>query len=107
MPSETTSPAGAERAPALRPSRDTAVPADEAPAAACPHCECPFTSEHARDLHVGEHHDPTPAERERYEDALETERDDLWLFHAKAVVALGVTYAATVILYMAVLGGFF
>ncbi|WP_246391645.1 DUF7410 domain-containing protein [Halosimplex pelagicum] len=107
MTDDTAAPPHVDRAPALRPSRDTAVPADEVPAAICPHCDCPFRSEHARDLHVGERHDPTPAEQERYEAALETERDDLWLFHAKAVVALGVTYAATVILYMAVLGSFF
>ncbi|WP_436926579.1 DUF7410 domain-containing protein [Halosimplex amylolyticum] len=94
-------------APTLRPTRDTAVPDGETPAATCPHCECPFRSEHARDLHVGERHEPSEAERERYEAALERERDDLWLFHAKAVVALGVIYAATVILYMAVLGTFF
>ncbi|WP_436909202.1 DUF7410 domain-containing protein [Halosimplex marinum] len=107
MPDDTATPRHADRAPALRPSRDTAVPADEEPAVTCPRCGRPFRSEHARDLHVGERHDPTAAERERYEAALETERDDLWLFHAKAVVALGVTYAATVILYMAVLGSFF
>jgi hypothetical protein len=107
MPTETTAPPHADRAPALYPSRDTAVPDGEEPAATCPHCECPFRSEHARDLHVGERHDPAPGERERYEAALEAERDDLWLFHAKAVVALGVTYAATVILYMVVLGSFF
>mgnify|MGYP000291894574 CR=1 FL=1 len=106
MPSEPTPPPHVDRAPAFRPNRDTAVPTGEEPAATCPHCQCPFTRERARDLHVGERHDPTPAERERYEAALEAERDDLWLFHAKAVVALGVTYAATVILYMVVLGSF-
>jgi len=89
------------------PEPDVSVPAGEAPAGTCPYCERPFRTDHALDLHVGEHHDPTEAERERYEAALETERDDLWFFHAKAVVGLGVTYAATVILYMAVLGGFF
>jgi hypothetical protein len=86
------------------PEPETHVPDDETPAAACPYCDRPFRSEHARDLHVGERHDPTDAERERYEAALERERDDLWLFHARAVVGLGVTYAGTVILYMVVLG---
>jgi len=86
----------------------TRVPTDEEPTATCPHCERPFRSVHARDLHVGERHesDATGTESERYERALETERDDLWFFHAKAVVGLGVTYAASVILYMVVLGGF-
>jgi len=87
----------------------TRVPTDEEPTATCPHCERPFRSVHARDLHVGERHESeaTETESERYERALETERDDLWFFHAKAVVGLGVTYAASVILYMVVLGGFF
>ena len=87
----------------------TRVPADEEPIARCSHCGRPFRSVHARDLHVGERHesDATETESERYERALETERDDLWFFHAKAVVGLGVTYAASVILYMVVLGGFF
>ena len=85
------------------PEPATHVPDDEEPET-CPYCDRPFRSEHARDLHVGERHEPDPAECERYEAALEQERDDLWLFHAKAVVALGVIYAATVILYMVVLG---
>jgi hypothetical protein len=86
------------------PDPETYVPDGEEPAATCPYCERPFRSDHARDLHVGERHDPTADERERYEAALESERDDLWLFHARAVIGLGVTYAATVILYMVVLG---
>lgn len=86
------------------PQPETRVP-DGDPAARCPYCERPFRSDHARDLHVGEHHDDLREdERHRYEAAREQERDDLWLFHAKAVVGLGVTYAATVILYMIVLG---
>jgi hypothetical protein len=90
------------------PDPATDVPPDEAPIATCPHCERPFRSVHARDLHVGELHADaaTDTERERYERAIETERDDLWLFHAKAVVGLGITYSATVILYMVVLGSF-
>ena len=96
-----------DHAPTLDPARDTAVPDGETVVARCPYCRRPFRREHARDLHVGERHDPTDEERERYESAREQERDDLWLFHAKAVIALGVIYAATVILYMAVLGSFF
>jgi hypothetical protein len=89
--------------PAATADPATAVPPEEHPPT-CPHCEQPFRSAHARDLHVGEHHDPTAEERERYEAALEEERDELWLFHARAVIGLGVTYTATVILYMVVLG---
>jgi hypothetical protein len=86
------------------PEPATRVPEDDDPVAACPYCDRPFQGEHARDLHVGEAHDPTPEERDRYEAALDVERDDLWLFHARAVIGLGVTYTATVILYMVVLG---
>lgn len=91
------------------PDPATRVPADEDPAASCPYCERPFRSVHARDLHVGESHEDevTERDRDRYEQALETERDDLWLFHAKAVIGLGATYSATVILYMVVLGSGF
>lgn len=86
------------------PQPETDVP-DGDPAARCPRCDRPFRSDHARDMHVGERHeDLTEIERERYEAARERERDELWLFHARAVVGLGVTYAATVILYMIVLG---
>ena len=90
------------------PDPATHVPPDEEPTAVCAHCEQPFRSVHARDLHVGEVHgdDATETERERYERAIETERDDLWFFHARTVVALGVVYSTTVILYMVVLGQF-
>ncbi|MFB6151967.1 MAG: DNA-binding protein [Haloarculaceae archaeon] len=88
------------------PTPPTRVPADETPAGTCPYCERPFRSERARDLHVGELHGEaaTAGELDRYETALDRERDELWVFHARAVVALGVTYAATVVLYMVALG---
>jgi glutaredoxin len=92
-----------KRPPAASLSPRTSVPEGDRPTL-CPYCDRPFRTDHARDLHVGESHDPTESERERYEAALETERDDLWLFHARAVVGLGATYSATVILYMVVLG---
>jgi len=94
----------ADDIPAASADPRTSVPSDEEPAATCPHCERPFRSPHARDLHVGERHEPDEAERHRYEAALDEERDELWLFHARAVVGLGVTYTVTVILYMVVLG---
>jgi hypothetical protein len=89
------------------PAPETEVPAGETPAATCPHCERPFHSERARDLHVGEHHDEdaSDAERTAYDAAREDERDDLWVFHAKVVVSLGVIYSSTVLIYMVVLGG--
>jgi hypothetical protein len=56
------------------PDPPTEVPADETPLARCPHCDRPFRTGHARDLHVGETHAEalSAAEREAYEHALGT-----------------------------------
>lgn len=85
---------------------DIDVPADEAPTADCPYCGRPFDTERARDLHVGRCHDETAtdAEMTAYEKASETERDELFFYHIKVVVSLGVVYAVLVITYMAALG---
>lgn len=87
----------------------TDVPADQSPAARCPYCDRPFDAERLRDLHVGEHHagEATAGELGAHEDAIETERDELFFYHVKVVVALGVIYSALVILYMAALGSGF
>jgi len=84
----------------------TDVPADETPAATCDHCGRPFRTERARDLHVGVVHagECTDAERAAHEDAREDEREDLFLFHLKVMVVLGVTYAVTILFYMIALG---
>lgn len=85
------------------------IPAGETPACECAHCGRPFGSERARDLHMGEHHadDLDRVERDAVEAAKEAERDDLFFFHIKTVVALGVIYSAMVILYMvAIQSGF-
>jgi hypothetical protein len=88
---------------------DIDVSAEEAPAAECQYCGRPFDTERARDLHVGKCHAgaATEAEMDVYEDAEETERDELFFYHVKVVVALGVIYAVLVIVYMAALGGGF
>jgi hypothetical protein len=88
---------------------DIDVPADEAPTAECPYCGRPFDTERARDLHVGKVHpeEATGAEMAAHEDAEEAERDELFFFHIKVVVSLGVVYAVLVIVYMAALGGGF
>jgi hypothetical protein len=93
----------------LTPDPDVDVPADETPAAECRHCGRPFDSERARDLHVGKRHAEvaTEAETDAYEMAAETERDELFLYHVKVVVALGVIYAIIVLVYMAALGSGF
>lgn len=76
------------------------VPADDPPAARCPHCERPFRARRARDLHVGEVHGDaaTADERAAYAAAVEAEADDLFLLHLKVVFALGAVYAALVVL---------
>lgn len=88
---------------------DIDVPSAEVPTAECPYCGRPFDTERARDLHVGKRHaeEATEAEMAAYEDAEETERDELFFFHIKVVVSLGVVYAVLVIVYMAALGSGF
>ena len=78
-----------------------AVPADEEPAARCPHCDRPFRGERYRDLHVGEAHPEvaTEAELERYEAAVEDEDDDLFVFHLKVVAAIVAVIMGYVYLY--------
>lgn len=82
------------------------VPADETPTARCSYCDRPFKSTRARDLHIGEHHIEvaTSQELETLETARSTERDELFFYHIKVVVALALIYSALVIGYMAVLG---
>jgi hypothetical protein len=88
---------------------DIDVPHGEAPAARCPYCDRPFDAERARDLHVGSVHEAeaTGAESEAYEEAMDAERDELFFYHVKVVVALGVIYAVLVVVYMAALGSGF
>jgi hypothetical protein len=85
---------------------EVAVPEDESPGARCGYCDRPFDTEHARDLHVGDVHDDvvTDAEAEAYEEAMERENDDLFLYHIKVIVALGIIHGVVVLAYMAVLG---
>jgi hypothetical protein len=88
---------------------DTDVPAGETPATTCRYCSRPFDSERARDLHVGKRHagTATEAELDAHEAASEAERDELFFYHVKVVVALGVIYAIIVLVYMAALGSGF
>jgi NAD-dependent SIR2 family protein deacetylase len=85
---------------------DTDVPPDREAPAACPYCDRPFASVRARNLHVGEVHPEqcTDAERRAYEDADDQEMDELFLYHIKAVVVIGVTWGLVVMLYMVALG---
>ena len=84
---------------------DIDVPPED-PAATCQYCGRPFDSDRARDLHVGEIHaeEATETEMAAHEAASEAERDELFFYHVKVVVALGVIYSLVVILYMAALG---
>jgi len=84
----------------------TRVPDKETPAATCEYCGRPFGTDRGHDLHLGEAHDDelTEAQREAYEHAREEESDELFLYHFKVVVALGIVYSVTVLAYMVALG---
>lgn len=71
----------------------------------CPRCDRPFRTGRQRDLHLGESHDGlSDDERDAYEAAAEAESDELFFFHMKVVVGLGVLYSTTVLLYTAIVG---
>lgn len=86
---------------------ETTVDAKESPAARCPHCGRPFTSERASALHVGDVHPEaaTDAERDAYEDARDDEERELFYFHMKVIIALGIIHAFIFLLYMAAFAG--
>ena len=109
MPPALVAYAEAEQRRASEGHPDTEISEDETPAAYCPLCDRPFDTEHALALHLGELHESDLDDEERadYEEARDEERDELWLFHAKVVAALGSIYAVTVILYLvAIQSGF-
>ena len=85
----------------------TSVPVGETPAARCRYCGRPFRTERLRDLHVGEVHaeEATDAEREAYEEADEAELDELFFYHIKVVVLIGLLFSAFVLGYTVVLSG--
>jgi hypothetical protein len=86
---------------------ESRVPADyDGPVADCPYCGRPFETERARTLHVVESHseEATDEERAAYEEADAAEREELFVYHIKAVVAIGLTWAAFVVLYMVAIG---
>lgn len=71
----------------------------------CPRCDRPFRTARQRDLHLGESHDDlSDDEQSAYESAAEAESDELFLFHMKVVITLGVLYSVTVLLYTAIIG---
>ena len=88
------------------PEPEIDIPRDETPVAQCQYCGRPFQSERACALHLGEVHaaECTVEEKTAYEEATEAERDDLFYFHMKVVVALGSVYGITVLVYMIALG---
>jgi hypothetical protein len=83
---------------------DTA-PRDESPAATCGYCGRPFASQQAHDLHLGEAHADALSDDERhtYEAAREEEDADLWYFHMKVVIAIGIAHSLLILGYMVVL----
>ncbi|UPV76524.1 hypothetical protein M0R89_18500 (plasmid) [Halorussus limi] len=85
------------------PESDVRVPDGETPVR-CPHCQRPFRTERLRALHVGDFHggDCTDGQREAYDDALEAEREDLFVYHLKVVAGLVAVYAFFFLTYLAV-----
>ncbi|WP_410764492.1 hypothetical protein [Haloferax sp. DFSO60] len=77
---------------------ETEVPADATDVARCPYCDQPFTTARLRDLHVGEEHDATPEEQSAYDEAVEAESEDLFVYHLKVAGALSALYAALFLL---------
>lgn len=79
------------------------VPDDETPAQ-CPECSRPFRTERLLALHLGDIHEDacTDDQLEAYEEACEAEREDLFIFHLKVVVALVALYAVFFFTYLAV-----
>ena len=85
------------------PDADLHVPDDETPFR-CRECGRPFRTERLRALHFGDVHDAdcSDDQREAYEDALEAEREDLFLYHLKVVAGLVGVYAFFFFTYLAV-----
>lgn len=87
----------------------TEVPSEESVATRCPYCDRPFPDARAYHLHVGERHPEACTDEEwaAYEEADRAERDDLFVYHLKAVVVIGVIWAVFVLLYMIAIGSGF
>lgn len=105
-------PRGAVEGPPLGPVESrrnvpTRIPDGETPAARCPYCGRPFRTERLRDLHVGEVHEDerTDAEGEAHDEADEAELDELFFYHIKVVVLIGLLFSAFVLGYTVVLSG--
>lgn len=100
QPMTGTSDAAAERTPAF------VVPRGETPEETCRFCGWPFTNERALALHLGERHegDLDEVEAAAFNQATALEEDELFVYHAKVVGALGAIYSVVVLLYMIAFG---
>lgn len=80
---------------------ETDVPPDETPTH-CPYCGCPFATERLCTLHLGDSHrdEWTETEREAFEDAYETESDELFVYHLKVIAALVFVFFAFSYVYV-------
>lgn len=76
---------------------------DEEIAARCPYCDRPFLEQRLHDLHLGEVHSDElmDDERDAFERAHRSEEGELFFFHLRVVIALGVVYSMSVIGYAA------
>ena len=84
---------------------DILVRGTESPAVTCPYCNRPFDTQRSQALHLGEEHADqlTDTEQDAYYTAIEDEQAELWWYHMKVVVALGVTNGVVILGYMVVL----
>jgi len=103
QPRERADPTGADPRTHSQPAFE--VPTGEEPAATCDRCGRPFPTTTYHDLHLGEVHADELSEREqeRYEDAIEAETDELFVYHLKVIAGLASLYAVLVLVYMVVL----
>ena len=83
------------------------VPADETPAATCPYCDRPFSTDRYAAYHLGVAHpdELTADERETFEAERDDEQYDLFTFHLKAAVTVFLTYFMFTFLYALVWAG--
>jgi hypothetical protein len=83
----------------------THVSEDRSPPARCRHCGRPFPTNRLHAIHLGQAHedDLSDAEREAFEDAWDSESDELFMYHLKVIASLGALYAVLVLIYMVAL----
>ncbi|MDZ7730270.1 MAG: hypothetical protein U5K37_03995 [Natrialbaceae archaeon] len=83
------------------------IPPGEEPAARCPYCNRPFSSERLETFHVGRRHEAelTDEEQARFEEATDEEQYDIFTYHLKAAVSVFLVYFLFTMIYALVWSG--